>query len=185
MSFFENIKYAGYVEKDNILVNKLGDISKIIKIKFPPILDSDKEYYDEITKILFSSIKKMETLEKYEIALHQTSFIKNESKNYEIKENDDYFVKERKKHFEEMPQLQTETYFTLIMKSPTQKPEELLKRVILSSTKEQDLILDPFCGSGTTGVIAQKYNRKFVGIEKEEAFLEIAKKRIENYQILK
>ncbi len=64
-------------------------------------------------------------------------------------------------------------------KHPTQKPEELLKRIILSSTKENDVVLDPFCGSGTTGVVCQKHNRKFVGIDKEKAFLEIAKKRIE------
>lgn len=62
----------------------------------------------------------------------------------------------------------------------TQKPEELLRRVILSSTKENDLILDPFCGSGTTGVIAQKFNRRFIGIDVEISFLEIAKKRILN-----
>ena len=65
-------------------------------------------------------------------------------------------------------------------KHPTQKPEELLKRIILSSTNENNLVLDPFCGSGTTGVICKKYNRKFVGIDKEKNFLEIAKKRIEN-----
>lgn len=68
-------------------------------------------------------------------------------------------------------------------KHPTQKPEELLRRVVLSSTKENDLILDPFCGSGTTGVIAKKYNRKFVGIDKEQGFLEIAKNRLESLNI--
>ena len=68
-------------------------------------------------------------------------------------------------------------------KHPTQKPEELLRRIILSSTQEKDLILDPFCGSGTTGVIAQKYKRKFIGIDQEEIFLEIAKQRIENIAI--
>ena len=65
-------------------------------------------------------------------------------------------------------------------KHPTQKPQELLKRIVLSSTRENDLILDPFCGSGTTGVIAKKYNRKFIGIDKEKKFLELAKMRIKN-----
>jgi site-specific DNA-methyltransferase (adenine-specific) len=60
----------------------------------------------------------------------------------------------------------------------TQKPEELLKRVILSSTKEGDLILDPFLGSGTTCAVARKLNRKSIGIEKEKKYVEIAKKRL-------
>lgn len=63
-------------------------------------------------------------------------------------------------------------------KHPTQKPLDLLERIVLASTNEGDLILDPFMGSGTTGVAALKLNRKFVGIEKEKEFLELAKKRI-------
>lgn len=60
----------------------------------------------------------------------------------------------------------------------TQKPKELLYRCILSSTNEGELILDPFCGSGTTGVVAVENNRKFIGIEIEKEFLEITKSRI-------
>lgn len=66
-------------------------------------------------------------------------------------------------------------------KHPTQKPLALLERIVLASTNEGDLILDPFMGSGTTGVAALKYNRKFIGIEKEIEFIEIAEKRLENY----
>lgn len=62
----------------------------------------------------------------------------------------------------------------------TQKPEELLKRVILSSSSEGDLVLDPFSGSGTTCAVAKKLNRKSVGIEKEEKYIKISKKRLEN-----
>lgn len=65
-------------------------------------------------------------------------------------------------------------------KHPTQKPQELLKRIIFSCTKEGDLILDPFCGSGTTGVVAKQCNRKFIGIDSERSFLELAQKRIEH-----
>lgn len=65
-------------------------------------------------------------------------------------------------------------------KHPTQKPLELLERIVLSSTNENDLILDPFMGSGTTGVAALKHGRRFVGIEKEKEFMNIALKRIEN-----
>lgn len=63
-------------------------------------------------------------------------------------------------------------------KHPTQKPEYLLERIILASTKENDLVLDPFCGSGTTGVIAKRFNRKFIGIDKEADYLSITLKRL-------
>lgn len=56
-------------------------------------------------------------------------------------------------------------------KHPTQKPEDLLKRIILAASKEGDIVLDPFCGSGTTGVIALRYKRRFVGIDFEEKYL--------------
>ena len=64
-------------------------------------------------------------------------------------------------------------------KHPTQKPIDLLDRIILSSTNENDLILDPFCGGGTTGVSCIKLGRRFIGIEKEQDFFELSKKRIE------
>lgn len=62
-------------------------------------------------------------------------------------------------------------------KHPTQKPIELLNRVILASTKENDLILDPFIGSGTTGIAAMINNRKFIGVDNNSEYLQIAKKR--------
>jgi DNA modification methylase len=61
----------------------------------------------------------------------------------------------------------------------TQKPEELLKRVILSSTKPGDVVLDPFFGTGTTGAVAKKLKRNFVGIEKDEEYTALAQKRID------
>ncbi|NCC71219.1 site-specific DNA-methyltransferase, partial [bacterium] len=61
---------------------------------------------------------------------------------------------------------------------PTQKPIELLKRIILSSTKENAIILDPFNGSGTTGVVAFMLKRNYIGIDKEEEFLKTTIKRI-------
>lgn len=63
-------------------------------------------------------------------------------------------------------------------KHPTQKPIELLKRIILSSTKENAVILDPFIGSGTTGLVALMLNRQFIGIDKEKKYLRLTKKRI-------
>ncbi|MFT4309046.1 MAG: DNA-methyltransferase [Candidatus Woesearchaeota archaeon] len=62
-------------------------------------------------------------------------------------------------------------------KHPTQKPVELLKRIILASTKENAVILDPFNGSGTTGVVAKMLNRKYIGIDKEKDFLDLTLKR--------
>ncbi|WP_185985238.1 site-specific DNA-methyltransferase [Aureimonas mangrovi] len=62
---------------------------------------------------------------------------------------------------------------------PTQKPEALLARVILSSTKPGDTILDPFFGTGTTGAVAKRLGRHFVGIEREDAYIEVATRRIE------
>ena len=61
---------------------------------------------------------------------------------------------------------------------PTQKPECLLKRIIIASTNENDIILDPFMGSGTTGFVAKKLKRRFIGIEKDENYFKIAMKRI-------
>jgi modification methylase len=61
---------------------------------------------------------------------------------------------------------------------PTQKPEALLHRVILASTRPGDVILDPFFGTGTTGAAAKRLGRRFIGIEREEAYVAAAKKRL-------
>ena len=61
---------------------------------------------------------------------------------------------------------------------PTQKPEALLHRLILASTKPGDLILDPFFGTGTTGAAAKRLGRRFIGIEREEAYVKLARERI-------
>ena len=65
-------------------------------------------------------------------------------------------------------------------KHPTQKPMEILEKIILSSTDEGDLILDPFNGSGTTGIVANKLNRKYIGIEKEKEYLDLTIRRKES-----
>lgn len=61
---------------------------------------------------------------------------------------------------------------------PTQKPIELMKALIELTTKENQVVLDPFCGSGSTLVAAKQLNRKYIGIEYNPEFCEIAKKRI-------
>lgn len=61
---------------------------------------------------------------------------------------------------------------------PTQKPEEMLKRIIIASSNKEDLILDPFLGSGTTARVAKDLGRNWIGIEKEEKYITAAKKRL-------
>src|SRR3954452_20773426 len=62
---------------------------------------------------------------------------------------------------------------------PTQKPEALLARVILSSSRPDDLVLDPFCGTGTTGAVAKRLGRRFVGVERERDYAKAAQSRID------
>ena len=61
---------------------------------------------------------------------------------------------------------------------PTQKPEALLARVILAASRPDDLVLDPFCGTGTTGAVAKRLGRRFVGIEREVGYAKAAEKRL-------
>ena len=63
---------------------------------------------------------------------------------------------------------------------PTQKPEALLHRVLMSSTKPGDVVLDPFFGTGTTGAVAKRLGRHFVGIEREQDYIDAASSRIES-----
>ncbi len=63
-------------------------------------------------------------------------------------------------------------------KHPTQKPLYLLEKILLASTQENNLVLDPFCGSGTTGVVCKLLNRKFIGIDNNEDFIKLSKERL-------
>lgn len=104
---------------------------------------------------------------------------------------------ERSKHifnYEEMKKLnngrQMKTVWTIpapngnekkFGKHPTQKPLQLLERIILASTKENNVVFDPFSGSSTTGVAALKLNRYFVGCELEEQYIKLSIKRLKEY----
>ncbi len=61
---------------------------------------------------------------------------------------------------------------------PTQKPEALLYRILLACTKPGDVILDPFFGTGTTGAVARRLGRRWIGIEREPSYVKVAKERI-------
>lgn len=65
---------------------------------------------------------------------------------------------------------------------PTQKPESLLYRVLLSSTKPGDVVLDPFFGTGTSGAAAKRLGRKFIGIEQDESYIAAAQERVDAVQ---
>ena len=69
------------------------------------------------------------------------------------------------------------------MLNTIQKPIKLIERLVLASSNIGDVVLDPFMGSGTTGVACKKLNRNFIGIEKDSKYFEIAKKRIEELNV--
>ena len=62
----------------------------------------------------------------------------------------------------------------------TQKPEALLHRILLATSNKNDLILDPFLGSGTTATVAKKLSRNYYGIEKEKSYFKAAEQRLKN-----
>ncbi|WP_294121008.1 DNA methyltransferase [Sphingomonas sp.] len=62
---------------------------------------------------------------------------------------------------------------------PTQKPEALLYRILLACTKPGDVVLDPFFGTGTTGAVARRLGRKWIGIERERSYVKVARQRID------
>jgi modification methylase len=62
---------------------------------------------------------------------------------------------------------------------PTQKPEALLYRILLACTQPGDVVLDPFFGTGTTGAVARRLGRKWIGIEREHSYVKVARERIE------
>ena len=62
-------------------------------------------------------------------------------------------------------------------KHPTQKPLEILDKIILASTNEGDIVLDPFCGSSTTGISAIKQKRNYIGIDSEREYLDLSIRR--------
>jgi len=66
---------------------------------------------------------------------------------------------------------------------PTQKPEALLHRVILATTNPGDVVLDPFFGTGTSGAVAKKLGRNYIGIEREADYIKVARERLRRVQV--
>lgn len=104
--------------------------------------------------------------------------------NYELCKNREWegdFLKKPQKQMRSVWAISTPKPNEKIFgKHPTQKPFELLKRIILASSNENDLILDPFTGSSTTGIMATTLGRKFIGIDREREFLDLSIKRFES-----
>jgi len=107
--------------------------------------------------------------------------------NYEVMKNGDFPEDQLKK-----PGLQMRSVWSLNTpkpaekkngKHPTQKPVDLLKRIILASTNEGDIIVDPFSGSSTTGLVAYSFGRKYIGIEIEKDYLDLSIKRFEEIEL--
>ena len=67
-------------------------------------------------------------------------------------------------------------------KHPTQKPEEIIERMIHASTQQNDIVLDMFNGSGTTGVVCARNKRNYIGIESDKSYCELSRKRIKSVQ---
>lgn len=104
--------------------------------------------------------------------------------NYDLMKNGDWPEDKLKK-----PSLQMRSVWSMgtpkpeekkFGKHPTQKPLDLLKRVVLASTNKGDVVLDPFTGSSTTGLASVINERKFVGIDLEKEYLDLSKKRLSN-----
>lgn len=103
--------------------------------------------------------------------------------NYELMKNGDWvddFIKKPKTQMRSVWAIGTpKNIEKKFGKHPTQKPEDLLKRIVLASTNKGDLILDPFTGSSTTGITAYLYGRKFIGIDTEKEYLDLSVKRFQ------
>ena len=124
---------------------------------------------------------------RYFTASHETLIWARKSKaahhtfNYDVMRNNEWpedFLKKARKQMRSVWAINTPKPVEKIFgKHPTQKPEALLRRIILSSTHRGQLVLDPFTGSSTTGLIAYLYGRKFIGIDNEKAYLDLSVKR--------
>ena len=101
--------------------------------------------------------------------------------NYSLMKNGDWsedYIKKPNKQMRSVWSIGTpKTIEKKFGKHPTQKPEDLLKRIVLASTNKGDIVLDPFTGSSTTGVVAHLYGRKFIGVDTEKKYLDLSIKR--------
>lgn len=126
---------------------------------------------------------------RYFTASHETLLWARKSEktkhlfNYQDMKNGDWhesdFIKKEGKQMRSVWSITTPKPNEKIFgKHPTQKPVALLERVVLASTNKGDIVLDPFAGSSTTGLVAARHGRKFIGIDMEKEYLELSKNRL-------
>jgi site-specific DNA-methyltransferase (adenine-specific) len=117
--------------------------------------DAVREPYDEATIALYAKDKRYKNPQARMEHLHRGKYATNLWRIPSLKGN----AREKVGH-------------------PSQKPEALIERIILSSSKPDELVIDPFLGSGTTAVVAEKLQRRWIGIEKSAEYAELARKRL-------
>ena len=157
--FGKPIKRKEYLDEWD---NKKSNITLLLKYA---LILWGGNYYTDILKqgnhwIVWDKKNTMPTFSDCELAY--TNIKKNSVKKYEIMQNGCMSEEKDRVH-------------------PTQKPIKLFSYILRDYSKENDLILDPFLGSGTTALACEKLNRRWIGIEISEKYCEIAKKRIEEY----
>ena len=129
---------------------------------------------------------------RYFAASHETLIWARKEKkakhifNYDLMKNGEWpkdFIKRPNTQMRSVWAISTpESAEKIFGKHPTQKPEKLLRRIILAATNKGDLVLDPFTGSSTTGIAAYRLGRNFVGIDTDKNFLDLSVKRFENLE---
>ncbi len=115
---------------------------------------------------------------------HSTETIIWAAKNKESRHHFNYYLMKKMNNNKQMLSLWSikapGTLEKIYGKHPTQKPIELLDRIVLASTRTGDIVLDPFSGSGTTGIAAFKEGRQYIGIELEQPYLDVSIKRLKD-----
>ena len=132
-----------------LVLKKEGDVARFDK-------NAVREAYDDATKLRYARDKRYLDLEKRRAHLDAGKWATNIWRVPSLKGSS----KEKVGH-------------------PTQKPLQLLERLLLSSSRVGDLVLDPFCGSGSTLVAAKRNGRDFMGIEVEKQWVQVARRRVE------
>ncbi|PKQ70226.1 DNA-methyltransferase [Raineya orbicola] len=156
---------------------KLNNILTWYKVNAMPNIT--KRTFTHATEFICWFVKGQNWIFNYEVV---KSFNPHRTKKGETKQMRDFL------DFIELPIVQGKERIKLAGTNraahPTQKPEKLLELIILASSNEGDVVLDPFFGTGTTGVVAQRLNRNWIGIENCWEYVQIAKKRIYEYSTL-
>lgn len=131
-----------------VLVLRKGEMAKFIK-------DAVRETYDQKTIELYLKDKRYKDIEARRIHLNKGKYATNILRTPSLKGSSN----EKCGH-------------------PSQKPLQLIEKLVLCSTEPEDIILDPFIGSGTTAIAAEKFGRNWIGIERDHKFVEMSEKRL-------